>query len=201
MFLSAKEVVRITNTDFVEVLREDLVGNFDLEVDISTAEVDEAKSQDLAFMLQTLGPSADPAMVMMILAEIADLKRMPALAQKLRTFKPEPTPEQVKLQELEIEKAQAEVDKLKSEIALNNAKASEATSKKELNDLDFVEQESGTKHARDMQLLKAQSEGNQQLAVTKALTAPKKEGDKEPNIDAAIGYGAVSDKLNEGGQL
>lgn len=201
VFLSAKEVVRITNTDFVEVLREDLVGNFDMEVDISTAEVDEAKSQDLAFMLQTLGPSADPAMVMMILAEIADLKRMPALAQKLRTFKPEPTEHEKEMMRLAMEEAQAKVDKLKSEIALNNAKAAEAISKKELTDLDFIEQESGTKHARDMQLLKAQSEGNQQLAVTKALTAPKKEGDTQPDIDAAIGYGAVSDKLNEGGQL
>lgn len=201
VFLSAKEVVRITNTDFVEVLREDLVGNFDLEVDISTAEVDEAKSQDLAFMLQTLGPSADPAMVMMILAEIADLKRMPALAQKLRTFKPEPTEHEKEMMRLAMEEAQAKVDKLKSEIALNNAKAAEAISKKELTDLDFIEQESGTKHAREMQLLKAQSEGNQQLAVTKALTTPKKEGDIQPDIDAAIGYGAVSDKLNEGGQL
>jgi hypothetical protein len=201
VFMTSKEVIRVTNQEFIEVRRDELPGNFDLEVDISTAEVDDAKAKDLAFMLQTLGPSAEPGMATMILAEIADLKRMPVLAQKLRTFKPEPTPEQVELQRIEIETAQAELDKVKSEIALNNAKAAEATSKKELTDLDYVEQESGTKHARDMQLLKAQSEGNQQLAVTKALATPHKKDHEKPDIDAAIGYGAISDKLNEGGQL
>jgi hypothetical protein len=202
VFMSEKEIVRVTNKEFVEVFRDDLKGNFDLVVDISTAEIDAAKAEDLAFMLQTIGPKADPSMVTMILAEIADLKRMPALAEKLRRFQPAPPSEQEQERmRLEVEKLQAEVDKLKSEAALNNAKAAEAMAKKEMLDLDYVEQESGTKHAREMQILKAQSEGNQQLAVTKALTTPRKEGEKDPDIDAAIGYGAVSDKLNEGGQL
>lgn len=201
VFMTEKEIVRVTNKEFVEVFRDELKGNFDLEVDISTAEVDAAKAEDLAFMLQTIGPKADPGMVTMILAEIAELKRMPALAEQLRRFKPTPTPEQEALARLEVEKAQEEVNKLKSEIALNNAKAQEAMAKKELSDLSYVEQESGTKHARDMQLLKAQSEGNQQLAVTKALASPLKEGYTPPNLDAAIGYGAVSDRINEGGQL
>src|SRR5690606_39118291 len=55
IFLSETEVVRVTNEQFVEVRREDLAGNFDLKVDISTAEVDNNKAQDLAFMLQTMG--------------------------------------------------------------------------------------------------------------------------------------------------
>ena len=51
----------------VTIKRDDLIGNFDLEVDISTAEVDNQKSQDLGFMLQTLGPNMDPKVSMMIL--------------------------------------------------------------------------------------------------------------------------------------
>ena len=199
VFLSEQEVVRVTNKDFVTVKREDLVGNFDLEVDISTAEVDNAKSQDLAFMLQTVGPNTDPSIMMMILAEIADLKRMPALAEKLRRWKPQPTPEQQQLAQLEVEKAQLENEKIQSEIDLNKAKADEARANKDLADLNYVEQESGTTHARDMEKQKAQSQGNQNLQVTKALTAPRKEGEKAPNVAAAIGFNQVSDKLDEAG--
>lgn len=197
VFMSEEEVVRVTNTEFVTVKREDLQGNFDLEVDISTAEVDNQKSQDLSFMLQTIGPNGDPQMVFMILAEIADLKRMPELAQKLRTFKPEPSPEQVKLQQLEIENKELENEKLRSEIRLNDAKAQEAVAKKEQADLDYVEQETGTKHERDMQKQRAQSQGNQNLQVTKALTTPTKEGEQRPDVESAIGFNRISDKLND----
>ena len=37
-----------------------------------------------------------------------------------------------------------------------------------MKDLDFVEQESGTKHARDMEQQTAQAMGNQALEITKA---------------------------------
>lgn len=197
VFMSEEEVVRVSNKEFIPIRREDLKGNFDLEVDISTAEVDDAKSQDLAFMLQTIGPNGDPGMVMMVLAEIAELKRMPELAQKIRTFKPEPSPEQQRLQELEIEKAELENEKIRSEIDLNAAKAERERAVKDKTDLDYVEQETGTSHARDLEKSKAQSQGNQNLQITKALTSPVKEGDKRPNIEAAIGFNSVSDKLNE----
>lgn len=198
VFLSEKEVVRVTNTEFVTVSREDLAGNFDLEVDISTAEVDNQKSQDLSFMLQTLGPNGDPSMVMMILAEIADLKRMPELAQKLRTFQPPPpSPEQQRMTELEIQKAELENQLLQSEIELNQAKAQSEMAKKEQADLDYVEQETGTAHEREMAKQRAQSQGNQNLQVTKALTTPTKEGEKKPDLTAAIGFNRISDKLND----
>lgn len=197
VFLSEKEVVRVTNDEFVEVKREDIQGNFDLDTDISTAEVDNQKSQDLSFMLQTIGPKGDPGMVYMILSEIADLKRMPELAQKLRTYKPTPSPEQQRLTELEIEKAELENQKIRSEIALNDAKAQQALAQKDKADLDYVEQETGTTHERDMQKQRAQSQGNQNLQVTKALTSPRKEGEREPNVEAAIGFNRISDKLND----
>ena len=197
VFLSEKEVIRVTNQDFVTVKREDIQGNFDLEVDISTAEVDNQKSEDLAFMLQTLGPNSDPKMVFMLLAEIAELKRMPELAQQLRTFDHTPSPEQQKMAQLEIELKQAEVDKVRSEIALNEAKAQRELAMKDKADLDYVEQETGTTHERDMQKQRAQAQGNQALEVTKALTKPTKEGEEAPDVNAAIGYNNISDKLND----
>ena len=197
VFLSEKEVIRVTNTEFVEIKREDLAGDFDLEVDISTAEVDDAKAKDLAFMIQTIGPNAGQEITFMVMAEIADLKRMPELAQKLRSYKPEPTPEQQEMAKLEVEEKRALVAKINSEVALNNAKAQESASKKDALDLNYVEQDTGTKHARDMERQKAQAEGNQNLQITKALTTPKKEGEQSPDLAAAIGFNQVSDKLND----
>ena len=196
VFLSEKEVIRITNSEFIEINRDDLQGDFDLEVDISTAEVDDAKAKDLSFMLQTIGPNAGQELMLTVLAEIADLKRMPELAQKLRNYKPEPTAEQQELAKLEVELKRAEVAKISSEAELNMAKAKEAMSKADAIDLNYVEQDTGTKHARDMEKQKAQAEGNQNLQITKAMTSARKEGEKSPDLAAAIGFNQVSDKLN-----
>lgn len=187
-FLSETEVVRISNEKFVEVKRDDLAGNFDLKVDIATAEVDNAKAQDMGMMLQTIGPSAGPEITMMVLAEIADLKRMPKLAHKLREYKPTPDPMQQKLQELELAKLEKEIAELDSRIAVNQAKVADLGATVDRKNLDYVEQETGTNHARDMEKQVAQSEGNQALQVTKALTTPRKEGEKAPNLEAAVGF-------------
>lgn len=194
-FLSEEETVRVTNREFVKIRREDLKGNFDLKVDISTAEIDNMKAQDLGFILQTLGPNADPSIYMMILAEICELKRMPVLAEKIRTWQPKLSPAQEELQRLEIEKARMEVEKLRSEVELNQAKAQAEMAKKDKLDLDYVEQESGTTHARDLQKQQAQARGNQNLEVTKAMTKPLKEGEKRPDIMAAVGFNEVSEQL------
>ena len=199
-FMSEKEIVRVTNTEFVEVLREDLAGNFDLEVDISTAEVDDAKAKDLGFMLQTLGPNMDSSITMMILSQIAELKRMPLLANMLKNWKPQPDPLAERLKEAEILKAEKEVEKLQSEIELNQAKAAESRANKDKKDLDFVEQETGTTHVREMEKQGGQARGNQNLEITKALTKGRKEGEAAPDIEAAIGFNQLSDMLGERAQ-
>lgn len=194
-FMSEKEIVRVTNEKFVEVLREDLLGNFDLDVDIATAEVDDAKAKDLGFMLQTLGPNMDVSITMMILADIADLKRMPELANQLRNYKPQPDPMTEKLKQAEVEKAMMEVEKLRSDIAVNEAKIRQMAALTDKTNLDFLEQETGTKHARDMQAQGAQARANQNLEVTKALVKPHKEGEKPGDVEAGIGFNQVSDML------
>jgi hypothetical protein len=191
-FLSEKEVVRITNEQYVEINREDLKGNYDIEVDINTAEIDNQKAQDLAFMVQTIGPNADPQIALKLMASIAELKRMPELAHELRTFKPEPDPVEEQLKQLAVQKAQLENEEIQSKIELNRAQAKKASSDGDLKNLDYLEQESGTKHARDMEKQKAQSQGNQNLQITKALTTPTKEGETTPNISAAVGYNALT---------
>lgn len=125
VFLSEEETIRVTNRKFVSVKREDLRGNFDLEVDIATAEEDNAKSENLAFLLQTIGNTVDQSISMMILAEIADLKRMPGLAEKLRTWQPDPQQVQYQqmLQQLQLQQLQLQNQKLQSEIMENQANA------------------------------------------------------------------------------
>lgn len=192
IFLSEEEVVRVTNNEFVRIRREDLAGNFDLKVDISTAEIDESKANDLSFMVQTVGPQTDPTIVLTLMAEIADLKRMPELAEKLRNYDPSPSPEQQRMQELEIQLKEAELQLKQSEIELNLARARREEAMADKTDLDYVEQETGTKHEREMAKQKAQSQGNQDLTITKALASSQKPDETPPNIDAAVGYNLLN---------
>lgn len=196
-FLSEEEVIRVTNDTYVTIKREDLKGEFDLEVDISTAEVDNEKARDLGFMLQTMGPNMDPKISAHILGEIAELKRMPALAKTLKDWQPQPDPMAQQLQQLELQKKQKEIEELDSKIALNKANADKARSEADLKNLDFVEQEGGTKHAREKDIVKAQSEGNANAQITKALTTPRKVGETKPNILAAVGFNEMKDREND----
>ena len=202
IWLSEKEVVRITNATyeadgFEEISREDLAGSFDLIVDVSTAEVDNMQAQDLGFMLQTIGPDMDPQMRNMILAEIARLKRMPDLYERLRTYKPpEPDPLAQQMAQEELRSKQLENAKLESEIALNQARAQAEMVKARQVNTKTDEDSSGITHARDMEKQQAQSVGNQALQITKALTSPGKLGEREPDIASAIGFNAMSATLN-----
>lgn len=191
-FLSEEEVVRVTNEQFVTVRRDDLAGNFDLRLTISTAEEDNQKAQELAFMLQTLGPNEDPKIRTMVLADICRLRKMPDLAQRLESYQPQPDP-------LAQEKAQLEVELLKAQIANERAKAMsyqasaqldqakvgteqaqarEIHSNSDLKDLDYVEQESGVKQERDLQKQRQQAEANTRMKVTEQLV---KHAAKQPS--------------------
>ena len=194
VFLSEQEVVRITNSEFVDVAREDLAGNFDLEVDISTAEADAAKAQDLAFVLQTIGPNSDPQVVMKILSEIVRLKRMPDLAKQIEEFKPEPSPEQVAMQEAEVRKAQAEAAEAEAKVQLVYAQIAALQANTQKTGVETMDRVTGRAHAQEMEKQQAQSAGNQELQITKALTTPRKEGESAPDLTAAIGYQQLSSR-------
>ena len=165
-------------------------------MDIATAEVDMAKSQDLGFMLQTMGPTMDPSMSRMVLADIADLKQMPELAQKIRTYEPKPDPIAEQIKQLEVQKLQMEIKKLESEIAKNQAEAGKKSAETDKTNLDFLEQQSGTHHARDMQKQSEQARSNQDLAVTHALLAPRKPDETKPDVPAAVGFNRISDAMS-----
>jgi hypothetical protein len=166
-FLSEEEIIRVTNDEFVTIKRDDLQGNLDIKLDIATAEAEDAKAQELAFMLQTMGNSMPQDMSQMILADIARLRKMPELAKKIEAYEPQPDPFEEEMKQLEMAKLKAEIAKLESETTenqtdaeLNKAKTRETHNKADLSDLDFVEEESGVKHERDLEKQGAQARAN-----------------------------------------
>lgn len=176
-FLSDEEIVRITNDEFIKVRRDDLAGEFDLKLSISTAEEDNNKAEQLAFMLQTMGNNMDPEMSRMILSDIARLRKMPSLAKKIEDYQPQPDPVAQQMQQLELAKLQAEVEELKAQamerqakaqlamasIGTQQAKAGQMAADTDLKNLDFVEQESGTKQERDLQKVGEQARSNERM--------------------------------------
>ena len=178
-FLSDTEVIRITNDEFAVVKKDDLAGNFDLRLSISTAEEDNNKAEQLAFLLQTVGPNSDPEMMKMILSDIAKLRKMPDLAKRIESYQPQPDP-------LAQEEAQLRIELLKAQIAKENAQAmsyqsgaqldmakagteqvkqGHIQSDTDLKNLDFVEQESGVKQERAKELHGEQARSQAQLKL------------------------------------
>jgi len=192
-FLSDEEVIRVTDEQFVTIRRDDLGGKFDLELSISTAEEDNNKAEQLAFMLQTSGPSMDPSLQKMILGDICTLRKMPDLAKKIESYEPAPDPVAQKMQELEIAKIEAEIADLRAktqktlaDAGLAEAKAGTEQAKQgqlksdtDLNNLDFVEQESGVKQERALQHVGEQARSQSQLAV---LTDQLKDKDRKNDL-------------------
>lgn len=189
VFLDDTEVIRVTNEEFVEIRRDDLYGNFDLKLTISTAEEDNAKVSDLSFMLQTMGPNMDWAINAMVLSEIAELKKMPDLARKIREYQPQPDPLAQKRAELEIMEIEARIMAERAramhymsgaglqdaKVGTEQAKTRALGSQADLNDLNFVEQESGVKQERDLQRLEKQATAQGDLAVLQSYLKRQEE--------------------------
>ena len=147
-YIDEKEMVRVTNSEFITVKREDIEGDFDLIVDVSTAEKDNETAQDLGFILQTNAANMDPNLAKIVLSKIMKLKKQPDLAQQILEFQPTPDPivEQIKMLQLENEKMKNE--KLKKEIEELDSRIHERVSRVLEN-----EQDVGTKKANEEVLI------------------------------------------------
>ena len=199
-FLEDGEIIRITNEKFVAINRNDLGGMYDIKLNISTAEADEQKGSELAFMLQTMGNTMPPEMSQMILADIAKLRKMPDLAKRISEYQPQPDPMAQKKAELEValleaqvanESAKAKENEVdvhlkKAKAATEQAKARQMHSGSDLSDLDFVEKESGARDMREMDL-----EGRKHTAAMQGkehdrrARMDEKEHDRLSNLDKA----------------
>ncbi len=172
-FLEEEEVVRVTNDEYVPVRRDDLEGRVDIDITIATAEDNAAKSQELSFLLQTLGPNEDPDIRRGIMADIMELMRMPEQAKRMRDYKPQPDPIQEELKKLELERIRLENEELKASIldkqaraqentidaelkrnkaAVEAAKARKLVSEADLTDLKLIKEDEGFAHLEKVEL-------------------------------------------------
>ena len=166
LFLEEEEVVRVTNANFVPVKRDDLAGEYDLRINVSTPEEDQSKSQNLSFILQTLGNNLPPEVPIKIMAKIVKLHKLPDLAHYLETYEPKPDPLAEAMQQLEIAKLEAETALLKAQareadaksfvqeakVGVEQARAGQMQSQTDRNNLDFYDKANGTEHERALEL-------------------------------------------------
>lgn len=172
-WLSEEEVVRVTNNEFIKVRRDDLIGQFDLSLGIATAEENDSKSKQLAFLLQTIGNNMGQEINQLILSQIAELSKMPDLAKQIKDYQPQPDPMQQQMQELEMAYKQAEIELLKSQAQENLAKSQLQGAKVPVEQaraqslqgdadnkaLDFAQKDSGVAHERELSKQAMQNQG------------------------------------------
>ncbi|ARR02676.1 hypothetical protein CVIC8964_1287 [Campylobacter vicugnae] len=133
-FLDEETQYRITNEEFIWLKRDDLGARIDIDLAISTSEDNKATASELSFLLQTIGPSEDPNLRKMIIADICDLYKKPELAKSIREYEPQPDPLAQRLQELQIQmlEAQIENERAKGGRAEIDSRLKEAKTKTEL---------------------------------------------------------------------
>jgi hypothetical protein len=125
------------------------------------------------------------------------------LMEAINQFQPQPDPLAVEEQQLKIAKLKAEIAEVEARTAQLYADAQKKRAEADQANLDTVEQETGTKHERDLEKQKAQAQGNASLEVTKALLKPRKRldgGEDRPNIEGAVGWNELSKRLPTGGR-
>jgi len=197
-FLEDEEIIRITNEKFIAINRNDLGGKYDIKLNISTAEADEQKGSELAFMLQTMGNTMPPEMSQMILADIAKLRKMPDLAKRIAEYQPQPNPLAQQKAQLELALLQAQVQnetakgqenavdvELKSaKTQTELAKARSMHSDSDNKDLDFVDRESGARDMREMDMEgRKHAQNMESKEYDRQANMETKEHDRLSNLD------------------
>ena len=197
VFLDDKTVVRISNKKFVTINREDLYGEFDLIVAVSTPEVDNSKAEKLNMLMQTNAASMDPELQKVIYAKLARLWKFPDLEKEILDFKPQPNPIAEKTAQLQLENAALENQRLKMEIAKSaklieseDSKIEERISRTAQNLNSETAENNSTARLKNAQagLIEAQTK---QVAVDiKKETSGQKRKEYEEDVDAKF----LSDK-------
>ncbi|MCI4437447.1 MAG: hypothetical protein JHC33_11630 [Ignisphaera sp.] len=141
-FLEEQEVIRITN-NFVAIRRDDLNGEFDFDMDISTQERDNDTSQKLTMLLQTNAASMNPEIQHKMYKKLAMLWKMPDLAKDLGEYTPpSPRPEEEAMRALQLEALRLENIKLQKQIEELDSRITDRISRAIENQSDVTEKDS-----------------------------------------------------------
>jgi hypothetical protein len=180
-YLDEEEVIRITNDEFVSVRREDLKGEFDLIVDVSTPEKDNEKAEKLNMLMQTNAASMHPGLAKIIYARIAKLWKEPDLAHEVLSFEPQPDPMQEEIKKLQLENATLENQRVKMEIA------------KLAKDIESEDSKIEERMSRTAQNLDSETDENKAIARLRNAQAGKLEAETDKvNLDFMKEYDGVN---------
>lgn len=175
-WLNEEEVIAITQNDFIPIRREDLKGDFFLTVSVKSNSESEGKAQQLTFLAQTLGDSADWGLRKIFLMEICRLYNLDTMLNGIQNYEPQPDPVEEKRRELEIAKLEAEVAKIRAESEYFDsrgdfiqAQVDSIEADTDQKSLDFLQQQDGTKHRQQKEIVEAQAEAQNRGKVAQEL--------------------------------
>ena len=135
-FLSEEEYVRITNEEFIMIRRDDLAGEFDLELEVSTPEKDDDKAQKLMTLLQTNQANMEIELQKIFYGQLLDLWKLPKASKVIKEFEPQVDEGAQQLQQLQIEGQRLANEKLKMDIHGEASKIAERDSRAVENSAD-----------------------------------------------------------------
>ena len=166
-FLEPEEVVRVTNSEYITIKRDDIQGEFDIIVDVSTPEKDNEMAQQLMTMMQTNAPGMDPNISKMIYAKMMTLWKMPDLAHEIMTYEPQPDPAEEQMKQLQMENAALENRLLKMQLA------------KLAKDIESEDSKILERNSRTAQNLESETDENLATARLKNAQAAKLEAETD----------------------
>ena len=100
--------------------------------------------------------------------------------------------------QLELQMMEADLELKQAMARKAMAEAARAESDAAAKKIESHMEQTGVNHARAMELQQAQAAGNQELTVTKALVTPRKIDQTAPDVEAAIGFNALSGRSTTG---
>ena len=143
--LSDEEIMLKTGQEQVFIERNQYQPLFGMNIDISTPIIRMQKADRLAFLLQTNGNNMDAKERRLYQAQISRLEGEESLAKSIMDFEPQGNPLQDKLLQLEIQEKEAKIEREKAMTNYYIALAKQASSDKDLKDLEFKQKIEGDK--------------------------------------------------------
>ena len=138
-FLQEEEVIRISN-GYTKIRRDDLAGEFDLIVDVSTPEKDNETAEKLFKLMQTNAATMDPQLAGLHYVKLADLWKLPDLARKVEEFintPKTPDPRQEEILNNELEASRLKLRMMQKEMEEIDSRIHERISRSLENDVDI----------------------------------------------------------------
>ncbi len=126
VYLSPQEVIRVSG-NYIEFTPDDIDGSYDIDINVGVDGIEESKANQITMLMQQIGNLAgtvNPKTLHSLLAKLADIWGFVDVAAELEAYEaPPPDPAVSQKVALELEKLQAEIDKIKSETHENMADA------------------------------------------------------------------------------